>query len=524
MSAPQQASGQQQAPGQNQQPRPNRQGTQPSSSGQNPPTQLTGAAAEFHRDLMNSPRWIARRIALNQANANAFSMQQPTMGYNPAMNQAMHPGMNQGMHPDMNQGMYPGMNQGMYPGMNQGMNQGQSNNAFAQPVQFRPDQAAMDNFFQNQEARMSALLQKSEKLAESQSSSIKQMTDRLSTLTTSFNNTIAHWLRHPTANEAANLYREIQKSHTRFVEADNENRQLKSEKEALEKQLKEAETNLATALEERDEQRQLADGATWSGSAKVSDDAIQSKWKQLDYNIRAMARALVKCQLRRIKDDAVKERFAMIHNDWQKLLTDDNYKEFVIQAYLWLVVFGQVYEDQGGIRDGVADLKAMHDTLVCVAPETDSPGRPGPSLRHVARWSAQGAALFEHFIGRNQKAFKHQAGIELERLKVFCDADSKNPDIDFLQEMKTVLGAAMDLDDMLMNSRAVFRVCWNESGTSTHTFFNADKMEATAYSEKLSPKTIVEIEISPMLVKTGNADGCNYDSSMVLAKALVVCR
>jgi hypothetical protein len=159
-----------------------------------------------------------------------------------------------------------------------------------------------------------------------------------------------------------------------------------------------------------------------------------------------------------------------------------------------------------------------------LAPETDSPGRPGPSLRHVARWSAQGAALFEHFIGRNQKAFKRQAGIELERLKTFCDADSKNSDTDFLQEMKTVLGTAMDLDDMLMNSRAVFMVRWNESGHSTHALFNADKMEATAYSEKLSPETIVEIEISPMLVKTGNADGCNYDSSMVLVKALVVCR
>lgn len=82
----------------------------------------------------------------------------------------------------------------------------------------------------------------------------------------------------------------------------------------------------------------------------------------------------------------------------------------------------------------------------------------------------------------------------------------------------------MDLDDMLMSSRAVFMVRWNESGQSTHVLFNGDKMEAIAYSEELSPKTIVEIEISPMLVKTGNADGCNYDSSMVLAKALAVCR
>lgn len=370
-------SAQQQASGQNQQPMPNRQGTQPSSSGQ-VPSGLTGAAAEFYRDLMNSPSRNNFQMAPNAMNANHVATTQPAMGYNnPGMSQGMNQGMNQGMHPgmqpnmnpNMNQAMNQAMSQAMHPGMNHGMhpgmNRGQFINAFPQPMQFRPDQASINNFFQAQEARMSTLLQKSEKLVESQSSTFKQMMDRLSKTTSSFSDTIAHWLRHPTTNEAANLYREIQKSHTRFVEADKQNLQLKSEKQVLEKQLKESETKLAAALEERDEQRQLADSA-WSGSAKVSDDAVQSKWKQLDYNIRAMARALAKCQIRCVQDDVVEERFSMIHEDWQKLLTDDNHKEFVIQAYLWLAVFGQVFQDQGGIRGagGVADLKTMRDTLV----------------------------------------------------------------------------------------------------------------------------------------------------------------
>lgn len=368
-------SAQQQASGQNQPPMPNRQGTQPSSSGQvpsgqHPPTQLTGAAAEFYRDLMNSPSRNNFQMAPNAMNANPVAMTQPAMGYNnPGMSQGMNQAMNQGMYPGMQPNMNQAMSQAMHPGINHGMhpgmNRGQFINAFSQPMQFRPDQASINNFFQVQEARMSTLLQKSEKLVESQSSTFKEMMDRLSKATSSFSNTIAHWLRHPTTNEAANLYREMQKSHTRFVEADKQNRQLKSEKQALEKQLNESETKLATALEERDEQRQLADSA-WSGSAKVSDDAVQSKWKQLDYNIRAMARALAKCRIRCVKDDVVGERFSMIHEDWQTLLPDDNHKEFVIQAYLWLVVFGQVFQDQGGIRGagGVADLKTMRDTLV----------------------------------------------------------------------------------------------------------------------------------------------------------------
>lgn len=48
-------------------------------------------------------------------------------------------------------------------------------------------------------------------------------------------------------------------------------------------------------------------------------------------------------------------------------------------------------------------------------------------------------------------------------------------------------------------------------------------MEAVGYETELSSESIVKMVISPFLYKAGNADGQNYESSMLLIKADVVC-
>lgn len=90
--------------------------------------------------------------------------------------------------------------------------------------------------------------------------------------------------------------------------------------------------------------------------------------------------------------------------------------------------------------------------------------------------------------------------------------------------MKAILEAALDLDEMLMSSKAIFLVRWPQDGQSkTLQRFDANQMESLAHTNELSSKTIVRFFISPMLIKIGNADGCNYDSEMTLCKATVAC-
>lgn len=161
--------------------------------------------------------------------------------------------------------------------------------------------------------------------------------------------------------------------------------------------------------------------------------------------------------------------------------------------------------------------------MIELAPEADGPLRSEPTMRHVAKWSAQGIALISHFYGRNKKAPKKQATNALGRLKLFCNIAADTSGTDFLREIKGIMKTALELDEMLMGSLAIWSIQWLRSGQSKSLRYDADKMDAVAYANELSPKTAVVLAISPMLLKTGNANGCNYDSEMVLCKASVVC-
>jgi hypothetical protein len=158
-----------------------------------------------------------------------------------------------------------------------------------------------------------------------------------------------------------------------------------------------------------------------------------------------------------------------------------------------------------------------------LAPRTDRPLRLGPTMRHVAKWSAQGTALLSHFDQRDKKAPKRHASKELDRLKLFCNITAEKSGTDFLQEMKVILETALNLDEMLMGSMAILSTHELEHGPKSLRY-DADLMDVLAHTKELSPKTAVDFIISPMLLKTGNANGCNYDSEMVLCKASVVCK
>ncbi|KAG7422330.1 hypothetical protein Forpe1208_v000680 [Fusarium oxysporum f. sp. rapae] len=175
------------------------------------------------------------------------------------------------------------------------------------------------------------------------------------------------------------------------------------------------------------------------------------------------------------------------------------------------------------LADG-ANWTGSNTTSAGFAPEVDNPSRPGPTLRHIARWFAQGTALFGHFFGRDQNAFRHEAHSEVERLKLFCNIDADKSGTDFQQEIKAILEAALDLDEMLMSSRAIFLVRWPQDEQSKILQrFDANQMDSLAHTNELSSKTIVRFFISPMLIKVGNADGFNCDREMTLCKVTVAC-
>lgn len=226
--------------------------------------------------------------------------------------------------------------------------------------------AVMQDFLRMQETRVDAFLQHSESRAEEQRTALQYVTGKLSDALHNFSNNVSHWLGHPVANHAAQLYHDLGQSLDQYAELKSEYQKLTLENKAMKKQLKETSNKLANITEERDEQLRLAEGANWTGSGKVADDVVKSKWKELDYNIRCMAMALAKCQTRHHMDRVVEEQFSLIAPNWPKLLSDEDYKELILHAYIWMVVFQQIFEDRDGIQGGghVRNLKAMREQLV----------------------------------------------------------------------------------------------------------------------------------------------------------------
>ncbi|KAM0305278.1 hypothetical protein HYE67_008804 [Fusarium culmorum] len=401
----------------------------------------------------------------------------------------------------------------------------QQSNTHAQGSETHRSSASTKECLSVEGARVGPLRHHSEEKVDAQRPAVRRRTDNLTGIVTRFSETVADWLGHPSAHQDEQLYEKLALAHKRSIDVESQYQQLQMDNQTLQKMVRKANTKLAEAVKERDELQQLVDTANWTGAAKTSDDTIRSKWKQLDYNIRIMARVLAKCPTKRPTDSVNRARFSSIVSSWPKLLKNDDYKELLITAYLWVLVDGEIFKNGNKFWGGglIGDLKGIREHLVGLAPDADQHSRSGPTMRHVAKWSAQGTALLGHFDRRDNNAPQRRAMIALERMEHFCNIAAEKEGTDFIQEMKDIMETALDLDKMLMGSMTILSVQWPNTGRSKSARYDPDGMEAVAHTTDLPPNTDVAFIISPMRLKMGNANGCNYESEMVLYKASVVC-
>jgi hypothetical protein len=151
-----------------------------------------------------------------------------------------------------------------------------------------------------------------------------------------------------------------------------------------------------------------------------------------------------------------------------------------------------------------------------------------PSVQDIARWSSQGSALLNHVVPFDQEAFNRLIAREFNDLRTcFGEAEDGNfrLHMDKWGEMRTILECALDLDRMLTNSKALFTIGWSSDlpGSEGKLLYNDGVMDALAHNPPLSEQSPVQFFTSPILIKCGNADGQNYDQTVVLIKASVVC-
>ncbi|RBR23660.1 uncharacterized protein FIESC28_03589 [Fusarium coffeatum] len=296
------------------------------------------------------------------------------------------------------------------------------------------------------------------------------------------------------------------------------------------REIQKANTKLQDTLQERDQLRQLVDGGSLANSSKATDDTIKGKWTEIDYNIRCMVHVLNNAPSAESLDDEVTQRLRFISGEYHSMLQDPDLREFLMRGYVWAFIQDNVF-DSGECTWGGPDLKSYkstRDSLIGRMGAVEKHSNDKSSIAYIAKWLAQGAAMMNQLWEKDSTAIKRMVHDEAKRLRPFASnhrfrldrVDKKISD-----QLSDIIGSAIELDQMMMRSKAVFMIHWRDRSQEMGPLerWNPEVMEAEAYEQDLSEKSRVKLRLSPTLYKVGTADGQNYDSRMVLAKSAVVC-
>jgi hypothetical protein len=105
---------------------------------------------------------------------------------------------------------------------------------------------------------------------------------------------------------------------------------------------------------------------------------------------------------------------------------------------------------------------------------------------------------------------------------------------ELLNQCAEVFRLAAEIQSIFMKSKAIFAVAFPEDGGTgavnddeeeafLRLRYDSETMDPFMYSEELGPQTRLYMAMSPVLRKTGSADGHSYDTTQVLVKANVIC-
>ncbi|KAI1068022.1 hypothetical protein LB507_004837 [Fusarium sp. FIESC RH6] len=343
-------------------------------------------------------------------------------------------------------------------------------------------------------------------------------------------NTFMRPAQPPTHADLENLKNqlEVEKRHSKDLQ-NNYNMSQHSVR-YQQKEIQKANAKLQDALQERDRLRKLLDGGSLANSSKVTDDAIKGKWTEIDYNIRCLVHGLDNAPPMLSLDDKVRNRLRFLSREHLKILDDPDLRVFLMRGYLWVLIQDNVFNSGETLWGGpeLRSYKASRDSLLDRIGEIEGRSEHKPSIAHVARWLAQGSTMMGEIWDKDINAFNHMMHTEVKRLRSFASDRQSRADRTgnkISDQLRDIINSAIELDKMMMCSRAVFLIEWWDTSQNPRSLqrWNPEVMEAEAWEKDLSQKSHVKLRLSPILYKFGTADGQNYDSRMVLAKSGVVC-
>ncbi|KZL88000.1 hypothetical protein CI238_11725 [Colletotrichum incanum] len=296
----------------------------------------------------------------------------------------------------------------------------------------------------------------------------------------------------------------------------------------LESEIRELKTQVVSYKAEKSKNKAIAN------SRKISDDAIKASWRTMAYNIQGLvATILTGCpsehDLNHHGHEGNEKSCAVcqISATQFKLLQDDDMRPFVVEKFVWDAVTRRILgHDTFGLCKSWARapgmmLSTLLNNLIYM------PEMRGNTSK-LLRWKAEGAAMIYKAFGIDDEELDNAVHEEFTGLRRFIPRDcpdSKTARQNLCQDLRKIFEEAIEIHRILMQSRAHFYLDQVKTPATSRNFiyFNPGFHEPEVWDAEPSEKSIVLLGISPSLVKVGNADGGNYDTSNRLIKASVIC-
>ena len=179
-------------------------------------------------------------------------------------------------------------------------------------------------------------------------------------------NTFMRPAQPPTHADLEKLKNELEVEKTHVKDLNNNYNMSKHTINQQQKEIQKANAKLQDALQERDQLRKLLDGGSLANSSKVTDDAIKSKWTEIDYNIRCLVHGLDNAPPMLSLDDEVRNRLRFLSREYLKILHDPDLRVFLMRGYLWVLIQDNVFNSGENLWGGpeLRSYKASRGSLI----------------------------------------------------------------------------------------------------------------------------------------------------------------
>ncbi|KAK3488062.1 uncharacterized protein B0T23DRAFT_221284 [Neurospora hispaniola] len=313
-----------------------------------------------------------------------------------------------------------------------------------------------------------------------------------------------------------------------------ENNRLKLEINKLERELDKTRTEL---LEELSELR----SKNYVSPTKDADSEIGKDWEHLDFLIQQFVSNHFPTMnlLEDIQGAVTVEQYSHISKVCAKagsVLQSGYLYPYLVESMVWRFVKKEVFDPMS--KQWAGEIGETFDDICgqvkgCVKKFPVNEKTKFNTAFH--EWRSRSASFLVD-LGLDRKSRDHSTAREMmEELRQFISPKPSRLRFsnETLVDAAEIIRKAVDIDIQLRKSKASFRLIFSGAVRSNQSrlfgfSFNAGSMGKISLGlssdqlDQTSPP-IVDMAVSPGLMKRGNADGTNYESTKILAKMRVIC-